>query len=100
MASRKELSPTVAKYFMKWILTSTWYTEHTCDMDRFYKFVKAVKRWSKKRPSGELVRQLIVEHGGPLEDLEKMADHFKSLYVEILEYEDTPFPEKHREPIS
>ena len=91
--SIEKLSPKVENYFTNWISRDTCYTGSLYDMERFYQFVKAVKRFSKKPPTECFVRELIVKHGGfEAKYLEKKAAHFGQLYVTLFEYENTQFP--------
>ena len=91
-----KLSPLVNKYFLAWINSSTWNTGHDADRRRFYKFVKAVVKYSQKRPSSGTVRRLILAHGkGKLEEsvLDSEAAEYASLYDSILGFADIQFPD-------
>ena len=66
-------------------------------MERFYRFVKAVLRYSRNRPGDSEIRKLIIAKGGEVlkdqECLNREAERFSSLYFDILEFHDTPFPD-------
>jgi len=88
------MSPVVNRYFQHWLLHDSWHSGHWADMERFFKFVKAVLRYSKKRPSDSEVRDRIMEREGlPQDDLEKRASHFAGLYAHILEFVGVGFPD-------
>jgi hypothetical protein len=92
-----KLTPVAEKYFIRWISASFWYRENLDDMERFYRFIRAVKRYNSKKPPPEsLVRELIMEHGGKVlhdrDYLESNAERFTGLYKDILEYEQTSLP--------
>jgi len=100
MTNERELntfSPIVGRYFDAWINCDTWYTGHRNDEERFYKFVKAVLRYCKRRPSDTQVRQHIELKGRELisddNDLQEKAHYYTTLYASILEFHDTLFPD-------
>jgi len=88
-----KLSPVVARYFDAWICWDTWDSHHPFDNQRFYRFVKAVVRYSRRRPplSGH-IRSLVVKKWSGRRTpaaLRKAADDFARLYETLLEYEKT-----------
>jgi hypothetical protein len=94
----KYFSKIVDRYFMRWISPDTWHTHHPLDMKRFYGFVKALRRYSRKRGSPRLRANIImaakIKHPELDEEcLEERADYFSSLAHKILDYESTPFPD-------
>jgi len=99
MTRRKwDLPPIVRRYFDAWISLDTWDSFHALDMERFYRFVKAVVRYSRhQRPSSTRIRAFIIERWkGQREEAElnKEADHVAELYQTLLEYERTTgFPD-------
>jgi len=97
MHAKQHLSRTVQRYFDAWIMPKTWHTRHDCDMERFYQFVKAVKRYNRRAPSDALVGSLIQQRGAETVDnrfyLDKRARQFAALYARLLDYEKTSFPD-------
>jgi len=87
-----KLSPVVGRYFDAWIKLQTWDSGHQLDQQRFYRFVKAIVRYSRRRPSSIEVESLIEarwEGRRDSESLEETARHFASIYTAILDYENT-----------
>ena len=88
----------VGRYFDAWIQRSTWHTGHLTDEEYFYRFVKAVLQYcrKRKRPSDRQIRQLIELKGRDTIrdiDLQNEAQRYSSLYANILEFHDTGFPD-------
>lgn len=88
-----KLSQVIARYFDAWVCRDTWDSHHSLDNQRFYRFVKAVARYSRRRPPlpGH-IRTLIVQRwSGRLAPaaLSESADEFAELYQTLLEYEKT-----------
>lgn len=91
-----KLSTVVSRYFDAWIVNDTWDTGSQFDMKRFYRFVKAVARYSRNAPLPGDIQELIIQRGGKKRDstaLQKAADEYSSLYQTLMEYElTTDFP--------
>lgn len=90
-------SKIVDRYFLRWITPSTWFTYHPLDMERFYQFIKAIKRYSRCSYGPKIRKNIIKaakkEHPNFTDDLiEEMADDFSARVHQILEYESVPFP--------
>jgi hypothetical protein len=88
-----KLSKVVGRYFDAWICRDTWDSFHPLDNQRFYRFVKAVARYSRRPPLPRDIKTLIVERRGGdrriTAALSKTADKFVDLYQTLLEYEKT-----------
>lgn len=91
--SEKRLSPVVNRYFENWICQDSWLSFHPLDKQRFYRFVKAVMRYSRKScPSAADIRALILSRRGELktiEELDNAAEQYADMYETLLEYERT-----------
>ena len=88
-----KLSPVVARYFEAWICRDSWDSQHPLDRQRFYRFVKAVARYGRRRPPlaghiKELVEQRWRSHRG-VSRLKHAVTDFTDLYETLLEYERT-----------
>ena len=86
------LSPNVKRAFDDWIKTDTWCTGHSSDQHQFYKFVWAVREYSRKRPSEmDLEREIINQWTGRWNQkyLEHCARKYAGLYVTLLEFADS-----------
>jgi hypothetical protein len=100
-----KLSRVIGRYFDDWISQDSWDSHHPSDDARFYRFVKAVARYSRRRvPSQGDVRALIIQRWSRQEgdnvELEKIANEFAELYQTLLDYEQTRgFPDPFREGI-
>src|SRR5919197_5186345 len=94
-----KLSRVVSRYFDVWICRDSWDSHHPLDDERFYRFVKAVARYSRRRaPSPADVHALIIKkwsgQGVDHVELEKIATEFAELYQTLLNYEKTSgFPD-------
>ena len=88
---KRELPQIVGRYFDAWIGLDTWDSFHSLDMARFYRFVKAVARYSRRHsPLPVRIRALIFERWKGRRDgaeLNDDADHFAELYQTLLGYE-------------
>ena len=87
-----KLSPVVGRYFDAWLRLDTWDSYHPLDKERFYLFVKAVARYSRRVPSAGDIKELIVEKWKDrrtISVLNKATCYFMSLYQEFLAYEKT-----------
>lgn len=88
----------IDRYFLSWICPDTWDTFHPNDMERFYKFVKAIKRYARSNYGPKIYQNIIKavrkEHPNLNEEhIEEMARKFSSIVHKILDYESTPFPD-------
>ncbi|MBI4307929.1 MAG: hypothetical protein HY684_03905 [Chloroflexi bacterium] len=92
-------SPLIDRYFNGWIGLFTWDSKHPYDMARFYKFLKALGRYSRKRGwLGRLHRKIVIaaaDYHSSLakEHIRQMADFFVREAETIFFYESTPFPD-------
>ena len=97
--STMKLSPVVGRYFDAWICQDSWDSGHPTDTERFYRFVKAVARYSRSRaPSQADIHALIVQRwrgqGVDRVELDTRANEFAELYRTLLNYEKTrDFPD-------
>jgi len=67
-------------------------------MERFYRFVKAIKRYARSNYGPKIYENIIKavrkEHLNLNDDhIEEMAAYFSSIVHKILDYESTPFPD-------
>lgn len=87
------LSRVVGRYFEAWISHDTWDSHHPLDKERFYRFVKAVARYCRRKPlSPREIKECIERRWRgrrAATALSKMADHFVELYQTLLAYEKT-----------
>jgi len=95
-------SKIIDRYFLRWIAPDTWLTYHPLDMERFYQFVKAIKRYSRSNYGPKIRKNIIKaakkEHPDFADDLIKeMADDFSERVHQFLEYESVPFPDPYIE---
>jgi hypothetical protein len=92
-----KLSRVVARYFDAWICQDSWDSFHPLDTARFYRFVKAVVRYSRRVASEAEVHALIVERWSEQvesQELDERAKEFAELYATLLAYEKTKgFPD-------
>ena len=101
-----KLSPVVERYFDAWIRRRTWDSGHALDTANFYRFVKAVARYSRKPPSAADIYALILDRRGwkgpesgtiaetVQELLAERAKELLDLYQTLLDYEKTKgFPD-------
>jgi hypothetical protein len=91
-------SKIIDRYFLSWICPDTWATYHPSDMERFYKFVKAIKRYARSNYGPKIYKNIIKaarkEHPSFDEGhIMEMAENFSSIVHKILDYESTPFPD-------
>ncbi len=87
-----KLSPVIARYFDSWICHDTWDSHHLFDRERFYRFVKAVARYSRRAPLPGDVQALIVDrwrHRRVRTALHRATERYGALYQTLLEYERT-----------
>ena len=88
---KKYFSKLVDCYLIEWINVGTWYTGHPYDMERFYKFIHALKRFSKKEICAKDVENRIKEavtngHGGfNKEELNRIAKEFSIIAIHCLD---------------
>lgn len=90
-------SPLVDKYLRHWIEEPTWDSMHPKDMERFYMFLKALQRYSKRNWFSELKGTLIgvTKDYYPLleeDQLAKTIDLFLEKARVALNYTKAPFP--------
>ena len=91
-------SKIVDRYFLQWIALPTWDSMHSMDMERFYQFMKAMKRYSRKHWTTRF-HQSIVKAAAELHPrssekyIHKMADFFLQTAGTIFEYESASFPD-------
>jgi hypothetical protein len=52
------MSKVVGRYFEAWIALDSWDSFHPLDLQRFYRFVKVVARYSRKPPPPAYLRDL------------------------------------------
>jgi len=87
------LSRVVGRYFEAWISHDTWDSHHALDNERFYRFVKAIARYNRRKPPlPREIKACIVRRWRGRRDaaaLRKTADHFVELYQTLLAYERT-----------
>jgi len=86
-AAEVKLSPVVGRYFEVWICHDSWDSHHALDNERFYRFVKAVARYSRPAPSSGDIHALIVSRRG--RRARRIAYRFVELYETLLAYEKT-----------
>lgn len=87
-----KLSRVVNRYFEAWISQNTWNSSHWLDNERFYRFVKAIIRYSRRKPTENDIRYKIMEiYKGKLDEefLYEEAERFTYKYSIILAYERT-----------
>ena len=87
-----KISKVVGRYFDAWITLDTWDSFHPLDMQRFYRFVKAVVRYSRNPPSPSDVRALITARWHdqrPVDALDQAADRYAAIYETLISYEKT-----------
>ena len=86
------ISKVVGRYFEAWIALDSWDSFHPLDLQRFYRFVKAVARYTRKPfPPGD-VRALIKARRNKqrsADALDHAADRYAEIYETLLEYEKT-----------
>lgn len=90
---KKKLPLVVSRYFDAWIANDTWDSGNRHDMERFYRFCKAVVRYSRKNtPLPGDIEELIIQRWGEKRvrtTLQAAADEYSSLYQTLMEYEKT-----------
>jgi hypothetical protein len=87
-----KLSPVVHRYFEAWIHRNTWDSYHSQDNEKFYRFIKAIARYSRRVPSPADIYTLIVERWKGQRDsakLDETAERFADLYQTLMDYEKT-----------
>jgi len=91
-----KLSPVISRYFDDWIGQDGWHSGHWMDTKRFYCFVKAVARYSRRKtPSWADIHALIMQkwEGRDLDldsaELDERANEFAERYQMLLDYEKT-----------
>ena len=90
-------SKTIDRYFNCWIRAESWESMHPHDMESFYMFLKALKRYRRK-PWWDNFRDNIVKavkeyHSYSDEEwLNERIDIFLSTAATIFSYESAPFP--------
>jgi hypothetical protein len=87
-----ELSHFTQKAFDKWIKAKTWHTGHPLDEKRFFHFVWAAFRYSRRRPGQAELAEMIAEEwrGRIAEDfLESKARYYAGLYAVLLDFAKT-----------
>ena len=90
-------SKIIDRYFLKWIGPDTWASFHPLDMERFYQFVKAIKRYrrnnSKYNIRHNIIKAVRSEHPNLNDEfIEKMCEKFSGIAHHFLEYSSAPFP--------
>jgi hypothetical protein len=86
---KESLSPLLEKHFRRWISVEWWHKGHPSDEERFYRFVWSVVSFSKKPPTEEFIRKLIIaEWAETLENeyLLSKAIHYSQLYTALFEF--------------
>ena len=95
---QRYFSPVVDRYFLQWIVLPTWDSMHPMDMQRFYQFLKALKRYSRKDWSAYFIQNIVnaAKHFHPNRDadcIRKAAVRFLEIAEDIFAYESAPFPD-------
>ena len=87
------LSQVVGRYFDAWISNDTWDSYHPLDDERFYRFVKAVARYNRRKPPlpQDINACIVGRWQGQRTPaaLRQAADHFVDTYQTLLAYEQT-----------
>jgi hypothetical protein len=91
-------SKIVDRYFTQWIRMFTWDTMHPADMGRFYQFLKALNRYSRKgwdRSFRENIIKAAKDHHPDVgeDHLREMADFFTGKAAKCFAYESALFPD-------
>ena len=88
-----KLSKVVARYFEVWIALDSWDSFHPLDLQRFYRFVKAVVRYSRKPPSSRDVHALIMARRNKQRSVDafddQAAERYADIYETLINYEET-----------
>jgi len=86
----ERLSPVVQRYFDAWVDRDTWDSWHPLDDEHFYRFVKAVARYSRRRPPrpGDIHALIVARWRGKrrADQLTERAEHFANFYETLLAY--------------
>ena len=86
------MSHVVGNNFDEWIRRNTWDSGNRTDLENFYRFVKAVVRYSKHDPtSGELEAEILKKWRSKRtrRALGAAMDHYLNLYSHLLAYSRT-----------
>lgn len=84
-----KLSQRCQEEYERWIGNENWHTGHPLDKKRFYNFVDAFLRYSRKEMGGDdLKRDIISRYEAKLDSksLEDDAEHYTVLFCEIVEF--------------
>lgn len=92
--SKYKMSPRIVTYYRHWINSPTLFN-HPCDRERFYKFVKACIRFSRKKLVGQWLRYFL-EKDLPYkfkdkDFIETEIQKAVSLFHTLIEFSETPF---------
>jgi len=91
MSKNKYFSKLVDCYLVKWISIDTWHTKHAYDMERFYKFIRSLKKFSHKENSAKKIENIIKQaaidhyHNFDKRELEKIAKEFSVIAMHCLD---------------
>jgi hypothetical protein len=97
-AMPKYFSKAVDRYFDQWIRVFTWDTMHPYDMERFYQFLKALKKYSRKywaKGFHENIVKAAKDYHPNLDEkhITEMANFFIKKAETCFAYEEAPFPD-------
>jgi hypothetical protein len=98
MVDKSLLSPVVERYLQAWIGVESWHTNHGHDLSRFYRFVRAVMRYSKAPITGGDLRAILLKRFSSefnREYLAKVVDRYCSLFEDLYAFskDKSPFPD-------
>jgi hypothetical protein len=91
-------SKVVDRYFNHWIRQDTWHTGHPLDLERFCQFLKAIRKYSRRRHWTAGFHDNIVEaaklYHPEMDEISifEMADHFTDKAETVFAYEAAMFP--------
>lgn len=87
---KKYFSKLVDCYLVKWISIDSWHTKHVRDMERFYKFICALKQYSRSQNSAKEIENKIKEavidrhNNFNKRDLDQIAKDFSIIAMHCL----------------
>jgi hypothetical protein len=91
------MSKVVGRYFDAWIVLNSWDSFHPLDLQRFYRFVRAVTRYSRKPLTPANLRHLIRARWKEQRSAGALAHAiagYMEKYETLLDYKKTPgFPD-------
>jgi hypothetical protein len=91
-------SPLVDKYLLAWIGPSTWTSFHQADLGRFYKFIKALSRYSRKSITQTLSSTVVssaqdVHPEMSPREIQNVAQEYCEIAQHLLQFMQAPFPD-------